>query len=110
MTYSSRGGMRWHLAFAKDTTATHFVYDSYIYLTDPSQVANIELDMNQVMANGKTVIFGTQCSGYSKTWEYTVRRADLIGCGPISPATRRHGPPTHGTTSRLPHTETTTGS
>jgi hypothetical protein len=72
MTYSSRGGVRWHLSFAKDTTATHFVYDTYIYLIDPTQVANIELDMNQVMSNGKTVIFGTQCSTYSKTWEYTV--------------------------------------
>ena len=72
MTYSSRGGERWHLAFAKDTESTHFVYDTYIYLTDPSQVANIELDMNQVISNGKTVIFGTQCSTYSKTWEYTV--------------------------------------
>ena len=72
MTYSSRGGERWHLAFAKDTESTHFVYDTYIYVVDPSQVANIELDMNQVMSNGKTVIFGTQCSTYSKTWEYTV--------------------------------------
>ena len=72
MTYSSRGGERWHLAFAKDTESTHFVYDTYIYLVDPTEVANIELDMNQVMSNGKTVIFGTQCSTYSKTWEYTV--------------------------------------
>jgi hypothetical protein len=72
MTYSSRGGERWHLAFAKDTESTHFVYDTYIFIVDPTQVANIELDMNQVMSNGKTVIFGTQCSTYSKTWEYTV--------------------------------------
>jgi hypothetical protein len=72
MTYSSRGGVRWHLSFAKDTSATHFVYDTYVYITDPSQVANIELDMNQVMSDGRTVILGTQCSVYSKTWEYTL--------------------------------------
>jgi hypothetical protein len=88
MTYSARGGVRWHLSFAKDASKTHFVYDTYVYITDPSQVANIELDMNQVISNGKTVIFGTQCSTYSKTWEYTVNtggshwKSSNIGCNP----------------------------
>lgn len=71
MTYSRRSGVRWHQSFAKDAYATHFIYDTYIYLTDPSQVANIELDMNQVKSDGSTVIYGTQCSTYTKTWEYT---------------------------------------
>jgi hypothetical protein len=72
MTYSSHGGERWHVSFAKDASATHFIYDTYVYVVDPSQVANIELDMNQVMSNGATVIYGTQCSSYTRTWEYTV--------------------------------------
>jgi hypothetical protein len=71
MTYSKHGGVRWHVSFAKDASATHFVYDTYVYIVDPAQVANLELDMNQVTSNGKTVIFGTQCSTYTKTWEYT---------------------------------------
>lgn len=71
MTYSKHGGERWHVSFAKDASATHFVYDTYVYIVDPAQVANLELDMNQVMSNGATVIFGTQCSSYTKTWEYT---------------------------------------
>jgi hypothetical protein len=71
MTYSKHGGVRWHVSFAKDAAATHFIYDTYVYIVDPAQVANLELDMNQVMSNGKTVIFGTQCSTYTKTWEYT---------------------------------------
>jgi hypothetical protein len=71
MTYAKHGGVRWHVSFAKDAAATHFIYDTYVYIVDPSQVANLELDMNQVMSNGKTVIFGTQCSSYTKTWEYT---------------------------------------
>jgi hypothetical protein len=71
MTYSKHGGVRWHVSFAKDAAATHFIYDTYVYMVNPSQVANLELDMNQVMSNGKTVIFGTQCSSYTKTWEYT---------------------------------------
>lgn len=72
MTYSQRGGVRWHISFANDTKATHFVYDTYVYIVDPTQVANLELDMNQVMSDGRTIIFGTQCSIYSKTWEYTL--------------------------------------
>jgi hypothetical protein len=29
------------------------------------------MDMNQVMSNGDTVIFGAQCASGSGTWEYT---------------------------------------
>jgi hypothetical protein len=72
MTYSDYGGERWHLSFGNSTSATHFVYDTYVYFVDPSQVQNVEIDVNQVMANGETVIFGTQCASGSKTWEYTV--------------------------------------
>ncbi len=71
MNYSAHGGEIYHLSFANDTNATHFVYDTYIYLADPSQIANIEMDMNQVLSNGQTVILGTQCASGSGTWEYT---------------------------------------
>jgi hypothetical protein len=72
MTYSDYGGERWYLSFGNSTSVTHFVYDTYIYFVDPSQVQNVEMDVNQVMANGETVIFGTQCASGSKTWEYTI--------------------------------------
>jgi hypothetical protein len=72
VSYSDHGGEIYHLSFANDSSATHFVYDTYIYLTDPSQAKNIEMDVNQVIPNGQTMILGTQCSGYSGTWEYTV--------------------------------------
>jgi hypothetical protein len=88
MTYSNHGGFRWHLSFANDASATHFIYDTYVYIANPSQVANIELDMNQVMSNGATVIYGTQCSSYSKTWEFAYVsggshwRSSNIPCNP----------------------------
>jgi hypothetical protein len=72
MTYSDYGGERWSLSFGSDASATHFVYDTYIYFVDPSQVQNVEMDVDQVMANGETVTFGTQCASGSKTWEYVV--------------------------------------
>jgi hypothetical protein len=71
MTYSSRGGERWHNSFRNDSSSTHFVLDTYVYVVNPDQLANLELDLNQVMSNGETVIFGTQCSIYSGTWEWT---------------------------------------
>jgi hypothetical protein len=71
VTYSDHGGEIYHLSFAKDTTVSNFVYDTYIYLVDPSQIENIEMDMNQVMSDGRTVILATQCAGGSGTWEFT---------------------------------------
>jgi hypothetical protein len=76
MTYSNRGGERWHVSWGRDGGATHFIFDTYVYITDPGQVANLELDVNQVMSNGKTVIYGTQCSSYSGTWEWTYQTSN----------------------------------
>jgi hypothetical protein len=70
MTYSNRGGERWHISFANDPSSTHFVFDTYVYVVNPSQMANLELDLNQVISTGQTVIIGTQCSVYSHSWEW----------------------------------------
>ena len=72
MSFAGSGGEIYHASFGKDTAATHFIYDAEVYLTNPSALANIEMDMNQVMANGDTVIYGVQCDGYSGTWDYTL--------------------------------------
>lgn len=71
MTYSNRGGERFSISFGSSTGATHFVYDTLVYITDPSELQNIEMDVNQVMSDGRTVIFAAQCAGTSRTWEYT---------------------------------------
>ena len=61
------------IIFGNDTAATNFTYDVKVYIASPStDIANLEFDMNQVMSNGQTVIFGVQCDGYSSTWDYTV--------------------------------------
>lgn len=71
-TYTNYGGERYSDQFGTDTTATNFLYDGWIYLASPTTgIANIEMDLNQVMANGETVIFGFQCSAWSGTWDYT---------------------------------------
>jgi hypothetical protein len=71
VSYSDKAGERYSLTFNHNTEVTHFVYDTYVYFEEPSEVANIELDMNQVMSNGKTVIFAFQCSGNAGAWEYS---------------------------------------
>jgi hypothetical protein len=71
MSFTNSGGEIYHVSFGKDTAATHFIYSASIWLDDPSGIANIEMDLNQVIANGDTVIFGFQCDGYSGTWDYT---------------------------------------
>jgi hypothetical protein len=73
--YSNYGDQRFDVSFGDDTTSTNFFYDAWIYLPTPStSIANLEMDMNQVMSNGQTVIFGFQCDGWSGTWDYTANQ------------------------------------
>jgi len=69
--YGNSGGERYHAVFSDDESAHNFLYDVWIYLTGSAgNIANLEFDLNQVMANGQTALFGMQCDGYSSTWDY----------------------------------------
>ena len=68
--FTNGGGERYFAVFGDDTTVSNFVWDGWVYLTKSTGIANIEMDMNQVMDNGQTVIYGVQCDGYSRTWDY----------------------------------------
>lgn len=71
-SFSNSSGEVYHIAFGDDTSSTNFFYDGWVYIANSSSnIANIEMDMNQVMPNGETAIFGFQCDGYSSTWDYT---------------------------------------
>jgi hypothetical protein len=70
--YSKEGDERYSATFGDDTSATNFVYDGWVYVAGSAKdVANLEMDLNQVMPNGQTVIYGFQCDGYSGTWAYS---------------------------------------
>ena len=72
-TYTNYGGERYSILFGTDSSSTNFLFDTRIYIASPSSgIANLELDLNQVMPNGQTVIFGFQCDGWSNTWDYTI--------------------------------------
>jgi len=71
-SYTDYGGERYHRVVGSDMVSTHFVYDARVYVASPSSdLAIIEMDLNQVTANGQTVIYGFQCDGWSNTWDYT---------------------------------------
>ena len=73
MQYTSNGGERFYASFGNDRTATHFLYDVEVYVKSPStDIANLEMDMNQTMPDGDTAIFGFQCDGWNNTWDYTM--------------------------------------
>jgi FlaG/FlaF family flagellin (archaellin) len=69
--FSNAGDERYSVSFGDDASASNFVYDAYVYVASPSsKIANLEMDLNQVMSNGQTVIYGFQCDGYSGKWAY----------------------------------------
>jgi len=72
VNFENSGGEIYHTTFGKDVNATHFIYDAQLWLTDASNLGNIDMDMNQVIAYGATVIYGVQCDGYSGTWDVTM--------------------------------------
>jgi hypothetical protein len=70
--YSNGGDERYSVTYSDDTSAQNFFYDAWVYFTSSSSnIGNLEMDTNQVMPNGQTVIFGVQCDGYSGNWAYT---------------------------------------
>jgi hypothetical protein len=71
-SYRNAAGERYWTSFGKDTSAHNFIYDVQIYVDGSvTDIANVEMDMNQVIGNGQTIIYGFQCDGYTNTWDYT---------------------------------------
>src|SRR5579859_629189 len=73
MNYSYYGGERFNTTFGDDEAASNFIFDTQIYIPSPnSGLENLELDLNQVLSGGQTVLYGMQCDGWSNTWDITV--------------------------------------
>jgi len=70
-TFTSGGGELYSVTYANDTDAKNFVYDAQVWISSDSVISNLEMDNNQVMRNGDTVIYAFQCSGYNNVWEYS---------------------------------------
>ena len=78
--YVNDGGQRFHVSFPANPNATHFVYETYLMIPSGNgngRVANVEMDMNQVLDNRDVVIYGVQCDGWTGTWDYTVNEGTV---------------------------------
>ena len=69
------GGERFHVYLGKDSKSTAFILDTWVYFNKLVDVNNIEIDMNQVTADGNTVIFGMQCNFPRGMWQYTTNHS-----------------------------------
>jgi hypothetical protein len=70
MTYSNHGGERWHISNGNANNSNNFVLDTYVFIKNPDQVQNLELDVNETLSTGENVLFATQCSSITGTWEW----------------------------------------
>jgi hypothetical protein len=70
-TFTNGGGELYSLSYANDADAKNFVYDAQVWIDAGSTISNLEMDNNQVIPNGDTVIYAFQCSGYAGVWEYS---------------------------------------
>lgn len=75
MSYSYYGGERYSTTFGDDESAANFIFDTWVYIPSPnSGLVNLEMDLNQVLSGGQTVIYGMQCDGWSNTWDIGVNK------------------------------------
>lgn len=70
-TFTGSGGELYSLTYGNDSAPKNFVYDAQVWIDEGSIITNLEMDNNQVIPNGDTVIYAFQCSGNAKVWEYT---------------------------------------
>jgi hypothetical protein len=70
-SYTGAGGEIYSVSYADDTASMNFVYDAQVWIEAGSSIANLEMDSNQVTANGQTVIYAFQCDGYAHVWDYS---------------------------------------
>lgn len=79
----------WWKQLGANSSASHFVYDLYFYLTTPQDAQALEFDVNQSVG-GYKYIFGVQCdirsSGQWQVWDGTAQTWRSTGAACPMPA------------------------
>lgn len=70
-SFTDWGGELYSVTYATDPNPQNFVYDAEVWIQEGSQLGNLEMDNNQVIANGDTIIYAFQCAGDTNTWDYS---------------------------------------
>lgn len=82
-SFSNSGDERYSATFADDVDSKNFAYDAWVYVNSSgSYLGNLEFDINQVIANGDTVLVGVQCDGWTGEWAYTVNTGTATSVKP----------------------------
>jgi hypothetical protein len=75
MPVSSYNNALWWKQLGAQPGASHFVYDMYFYIKNPSASQALEFDVNQSLG-GKRYIFGSECGmragGTWRIWDYNL--------------------------------------
>jgi len=85
----------WWKSFGPNSTPTHFVYDLYFYMKDPTAPEALEFDINQSM-NGTRYTWGSECSyrntGFWDIWNDETLSWETTGvhCPVVSPDAWHH--------------------
>ena len=114
-TFTNGGGELYSVSYGNDTDAKNFVYDAHVWISSGSVISNLEMDNNQVMRNGDTVIYAFQCSGYQQRMGVHCQRGNpqLIptsnGLIPPLHAIPQSGRATPGTISRSSYSRDDSG-
>jgi hypothetical protein len=75
MNYTKFGGHRYSIAFGDDESAANFTLDAWVFTPSGNGgLKNLELDLNQVLSGGQTVIYGMQCDGWTNTWDVAINK------------------------------------
>lgn len=70
-SFTDNGGFRFHTVYGTDTVKKNFVYAGDLYFQAVAGLGQMELDNNQVTADGQTYIYGCQCNANSGAWDIT---------------------------------------
>jgi hypothetical protein len=70
-TFTDWGGEIYSKSYGKDPDSMNFLYDAEVWIESGSKIGNLEMDNNQVIANGDTIIYAFQCDGDHGTWDYS---------------------------------------
>lgn len=68
---SGKAGFRWSNHFTNNASPMNFCYDLEVEFADPTQIGQLELDMNQVLADGRNCFLCVQFDTNSGTIQYT---------------------------------------
>lgn len=94
-TFTNNGGVRFHAIYGNDPGARNFVFAGDLWVTSVAQLGQMELDNNQIDAQGNTYIYGCQCNSADGAW-------DVASSDPQTKSNKWNPTPVKGSPANFP--------